>query len=140
MKKLEAFDSIYFRGKIHFENNGTQNYLVFRTVYRYVKTVSANDGNISSWKSKGWSDESIKSPITSNKMLNPSIEYAGTKARVKLNGNCLKQDKITFNHGKIVNIYIVYKIGHTRCRKIVFNQLYYRNYNILFKIALQWSK
>ena len=23
---------------------------------------------------------------------------------------CLKQDKVTFNHGKIVNIYIVYKI------------------------------
>ena len=24
--------------------------------------------------------------------------------------SCLKQDKVTFNHGKIVNIYIVYKI------------------------------
>ena len=23
---------------------------------------------------------------------------------------CLKQDKVTFNHGKIVNIYIVYKL------------------------------
>ena len=28
-KKLQAFDSIYFRGKSHFEENGTQNYLVF---------------------------------------------------------------------------------------------------------------
>ena len=27
---------------------------------------------------------------------------------VKFSGNCLKQDKITFNHGKTVNIYIVY--------------------------------
>ena len=34
----------------------------------------------------------------------------GTKARVKFNGDCLKQEKITFNHGKIVNIYIVYEI------------------------------
>ena len=25
--------------------------------------------------------------------------------------SCLKQDKITFTHGKIVNIYIVYKIN-----------------------------
>ena len=29
---------------------------------------------------------------------------------VKFNGNCLKQDKITFNHGKTVNIYIVYDL------------------------------
>ena len=56
------------------------------------------------------SDESIKPPSTSNKMLNPSVDYVGTKARVKFNGDCLKQEKITFNHGKIVNIYIVYEI------------------------------
>ena len=29
LKKLEKFDSIYFRGKSHFEEDGTQNYLVF---------------------------------------------------------------------------------------------------------------
>ena len=46
----------------------------------------------------------------SNKMLNPSVDYVGTKTRVKSNGNCLKQEKITFNHGKIVNVYIVYEI------------------------------
>ena len=28
-KKLETFDSIYFRSKSHFEDDGTQNYLVF---------------------------------------------------------------------------------------------------------------
>ena len=56
------------------------------------------------------SDESIKSPTTSNKILNPSLYYVGTKIRVKFNGDCLKQEKITFNHGKIVNIYIVYEI------------------------------
>ena len=43
-------------------------------------------------------------------MLNPSVDYVGTKARVKVNGDCLKQEKITFNHRKIVNIYIVYEI------------------------------
>ena len=29
---------------------------------------------------------------------------------VKFNGDCLKQEKFTFNHEKIVNIYIVYEI------------------------------
>ena len=55
-------------------------------------------------------DESIKLPTTSNKMLNPLVDYVGTKGRVKFNGDCLKQQKITFNHRKIVNIYIVYEI------------------------------
>ena len=57
MKKLKTFDSIYFRGKNHFEEDGTQNYLVFQTVSRYFKTVIANDSNILPWKSKGLSDE-----------------------------------------------------------------------------------
>ena len=56
------------------------------------------------------SNESTKPPITSNKMLNTSVDYVGTKARVKFNGDYLKQQKITFNHGKILNIYIVYEI------------------------------
>ena len=55
-------------------------------------------------------DESIEPPTTSNKILNPSLDYVGTKIRVKFNGDCLKQEKITFNHGKIVNINIVYEI------------------------------
>ena len=43
--KLQAFDSSYFRGKSHFEDDGIQNYLVFQPMYRYFK---------------GLSDESIK--------------------------------------------------------------------------------
>ena len=39
-------------------------------------------------------------PTTSNKILNPSLNFVGTKARVKFNGACLKQEKITFNHRK----------------------------------------
>ena len=56
--------------KSHFEDDGTQNYLVFQTVYRYFKTVSANDTHILSWKSKGLSNESIKPPSTINNFLN----------------------------------------------------------------------
>ena len=43
-------------------------------------------------------------------MLNPSLDYLGTTIRVKFSGDCLKEEKITFNHRKIVNIYIVYEI------------------------------
>ena len=33
--KLQAFDSSYFWGKSHFENDVTQNYLVFQPMYRH---------------------------------------------------------------------------------------------------------
>ena len=56
----------------------------------YFNTVSVNDSYILSWKSKGLSDESIKSRTTSNKMLNPSLTYIGNKIRVKINGDSLK--------------------------------------------------
>ena len=110
LKKSDTFDSIYFRGNSHFEDDGTQNYVIFQTGSRYFETVSANDRNMLSWKSKGLSDESIQSPSASNKILNPSVYCVGTKARIKFDGNCLKQEKITFNHGEIVSIYIVYEI------------------------------
>ena len=110
MKKLKTSDSIYFRGKSHFEEDGTQNWLVFQPMQRYFKTVDANNRNILSWKSKGLSDENIKAPTTSTRILNPTLNFVGNKLRVKFSGNCLKQEKITFNHGKIVNIYIVYEI------------------------------
>ena len=38
LKKLKTFDSSYFGGKSHFEEDGTQNYLVFQPMYKYFKT------------------------------------------------------------------------------------------------------
>ena len=35
--KLEVFDSSYIKGKSHFEDDGTQNYLVFEPMSRYLK-------------------------------------------------------------------------------------------------------
>ena len=63
-----------------------------------------------SWTSKGLSNESIKPPTTSNNILIPTLNYRGTKTKVSFTRACLKQDKVTFNHGKIVNIFILYKI------------------------------
>ena len=38
------------------------------------------------------------------------MNYYGSETRVEFYGDCLKQDKVIFNHGKIVNIYIVYEV------------------------------
>ena len=70
----------------------------------------ANKEYISEWKSKGLSDESIKPPSTSDNSLSPWINYLDNKIRLKLNGSCLKQSKLTHTHKTIVNIYIVYEI------------------------------
>ena len=43
--------------------------------------------------------------------LNPQLSYPGNKTRKEFQGSCLKQDKITYNHWKRVNIYIVYEIS-----------------------------
>ena len=112
MKKLKTFDSSYFIGKSHFDD-GSQNYLVFQPMYRYFKWIAGvgSGDYIYYWKSKGLSDEIINSIETPNYSITPNLDYYGTKTRVKFNGSCLKQNKVTFNHRKVVNIYIVYELN-----------------------------
>ena len=78
-------------------------------MYKYIKTD--NSYYISSWTSKRLSTERITPPSAANNFLTLSLNYLGTKKRVKFSRSCLKQDKITYTHGKIVNIYIVYEIN-----------------------------
>ena len=80
-------------------------------MYSYFKRVSNTNDHILSWKSKELSDESIKPPVTTNYSLNPKLSSFGTKTRAEFKGSCLKQDKITYNHEKVVNIYIVYEMS-----------------------------
>ena len=57
------------------------------------------------------SDENITAPTTNDYKLNPQLIYFGTKTRVKFKGSCLKRDKVTYIHRKIVKICIVYEIS-----------------------------
>ena len=108
LNKLKTFDSGYFIGKSHFEEDGTQNYLVFQPMGKYFKLMT-NTLYILSWQSKGLSNENIDPP---NTILSPLIDYVGKKIRVKFTGSCLKQsNKLTYTYEKIVNIYIVYELG-----------------------------
>ena len=82
-------------------------------MYRYFKRIAGvgNGNYVYYWQSKGLSDERINSIKTPNYTITPNLDYYGTQTSVKFNGSCLKQDKVTFNHGKAVNIYIVYEIS-----------------------------
>ena len=111
LKKLQKFDAAYFRGKSHFED-GTQNYLVYQPMYKYFKEIAGvGSGNyIYFWISKGLSNEKLDSITPSNYKIIPELRFYGTKTKVEFNGSCLKQDKVTYNHGTIVNKSIVYEI------------------------------
>ena len=78
MNKLKTFYSSYFTGKSHFEEDGTKNYLVFQPINRYFKII-ADTKYISSWQSKGISDETVKPYATSDNSLTPLIDYHGNK-------------------------------------------------------------
>ena len=69
----------------------------------------SNTDYVSSWMSKGLSAETIKLPTTSDNSLTPTVNYHGTKTRVKFTGSCLKQPKISYTHRKVVSI--VYELG-----------------------------
>ena len=53
LNKLKTFHLSYFIDKSHFEEDGTQNYLVFQPIIRYFKVNTiTNTDYVSSWKFK----------------------------------------------------------------------------------------
>ena len=69
-------------------------------MYRYFKRIAGvgSFNCISYWKSKSLSNENYTPP---------TMSYSG----IKFTGSYLKQDKITYSHKNVVNIYIVYELG-----------------------------
>ena len=132
LNNLKTFDSSYFIGKSHFEEDGTQNYLVFQPMYRYFKVFSITQylEYVSEWKSKGLSNESIKAISTSDNSLNPTLSYYDTKIRVKFTRGCLEQPKISYTYGKVVSIYIVYELGASSSNLMILH------YKIVYLVQL----
>ena len=107
IKGLRNPDLGYFKGKSHFEEDGTQSCLVFQSLNKYLTSMCSTK-YISSWKSKGLSNETIKAIATSDNIVTPLTDYYYTnKIWVKFNGSILRQQKLTYTHPNIVNIYIV---------------------------------
>ena len=77
----------------------------------FKRIASVGSGNyIYFSKSKGLS-ERINSITAFNSSITPELSYYGATTKVEFNESCLKQDKATYNHGSIVNIYIAYEIS-----------------------------
>ena len=131
-KKLKTFDSSYFIGRNDFEEDGTENYLVFQSLNKYFKVIT--NTRYISWRSKGLSDKTIKPPSTSNNSPTPVLSYYGTKTRVKFTGSCLKQPNTSYTYDKTVNIYIVYELGASGTNS---NDL---TLKIVYLVQLLWLK
>ena len=82
-------------------------------MYKYFTKLIDNTDNtvyVHYWQSKGLSYEKINTPGTSSSNDQaPVLEYGGARIRLKFKGDLLRQIEVTCNHGKIVNIYIVYE-------------------------------
>ena len=114
LNKLKTFVSSYFIGKSHFEEDDTQNYLVFQPIYKYFKACSITQyvEYVSEWKSKGLFNESIRAISTSDNILNPTLScYDAKKNSSKIYWRLFKQPKVLCTHEKVVHIYIVYELG-----------------------------
>ena len=61
--------------------------------------VIVNTDYVSSWKSKGLSDGTIKPPSTSDNSLTSALSYYSTKTRLKFTGSFLQQPKVLYTHG-----------------------------------------
>ena len=94
-----------------------QKYFVFQLMYKYFKRVIDSTNNtiyVHYWQSKGLSDGKINAPGTSSSNDQaPILEYRCAGIRLKFKGDLLRQNKVTYNRGKIVNIYNVYEISST---------------------------
>ena len=96
---------------------------MFQPIDRYLeRIIGVGSGEyIHFRKSKGLSAERINCKTTSNYSIIPELNYCGKRMRVRFDGSCLIQNKITYTHGKTVNIYTVYEIlGVIKHWKIVY--------------------
>ena len=104
----------YYHGNQYLdEGSGKQNYLVFLPINKYfeLNSVINTSDYVSSWQSKGLSNESIKPPTSNNSLTTPELNYDGTKTKIKFTGSCLKQSSHILTHKKVVNIYIAYELA-----------------------------
>ena len=63
---------------------------------------------------KGLSNKNLEVVSTSDNPLSPEINYDENKIRLNFRGSILQQKITTYNHKKIVNLYMVYEITKFR--------------------------
>ena len=93
-KKLQKFYSSLFIGQSYFNNNGSQNCLIFQPLYYTLKRL-VNIEKIVSWKSRDLSRKKLTTSFITNNSLSPTTKcHEDLKFCFVLKGSCLKQKKM----------------------------------------------
>ena len=66
---------------------------MFQPIYNISTKLTGNSEKIITWISKGFSDESIKSPTTPCKSLAPKLKWSPNSQRQNLNGAAQNKPK-----------------------------------------------
>ena len=89
LEKIKATDLGVVIGKNSFDDDGSQNYFRFQTIYKSF-TKPAGDTETQptiAWKSKGLSDEGIKHLTATGNILAPKLKWIHkSKRAVEFNG------------------------------------------------------
>ena len=111
MYLMKTFDSSLFIGQSYFNNDGSQNYLIFQPIYKTITIFFVLPDTNLEWESKRLSNEKFTSPYTANKSLFSKLVWMNnSRIRLEFKGNCLKQDKAPFTRNNVVNLFIVYEL------------------------------
>ena len=111
LKKLQTYHSSLFACQSYFLNDGSQNLLIYQPIFKTFTALAGLSDTIVEWKSKGVLNEKIKPPITAIHSFSPKLTWMNnSRRRTRFTGNCLKQDKVTFNWRNAVNLFIVYEL------------------------------
>ena len=87
-----------------------QSYFIFEPK---SKSFSRNGGVVNSWKSTGIHNDSNNTDffsVNNSSNNSPTLLNQGNRLGIIFNGNYMKQNKLGYAHGTVVNIYIVYEL------------------------------
>ena len=102
-------EASFFRGSYYYNQNS---YFLFES---RSKSFSKSGGSISFWKSTGIHNDSNNTDLVSvNNSGNVSQTLLNQDNRlgVTFSGNYMKQNKIGYANGTVINIYIVYELNN----------------------------
>ena len=100
-------EASFFRGNYYYNQNS---YFHFES---RSKSFNKSGGSISSWKPTGIHNDSNNTDLFSvnnSNNVSPTLLNQDNRFGVTFSGNYMKQNKISYAHGTVVNIYIVYKL------------------------------
>ena len=113
VNKINIIDEL--QSKYFFE----ESYLLFEPKYKYFKVHEFDKNYLSSWKSIGLSDQEITSE---NDSYAPKIFYYYKKIYLNFtSSDTLKENKLTYTHGLIVNLYIVHFCSYCSLPSIIYS-------------------